>query len=303
MAKRTAAESHGWQHDALQEDLAAHLRLNSDRVVWTNIPVGPAGSIRPDVLALEKSFAHPRFAVWEIKVSRSDFAADCAAGKWIGYLGFAEAVYFAAPAGLITRDDLPKDAGLYLRGADGWRSVRAPRRHRVASIDTDLLLKLLIDGIERHHEVAAVRARRAAQEEWRAVHDARERLGADFNSWLRDRDARLAELEHLKASAAREREKLEGMIQQRRRDLASMRDAALDEIGRALELDLGGFGYHAGLCERIRDRLNGQDMHKARASAVAALERAADAIARALEPLRTSPAPNEPNTPTDPTTP
>ena len=31
-------------HDELQEDLATHLRGNTDRMVWTNTQLGPAAS-------------------------------------------------------------------------------------------------------------------------------------------------------------------------------------------------------------------------------------------------------------------
>jgi len=47
-----------WLHDDLQADLAAWLKDKS-RMVWQDVQLGPAGSMRPDVYTLRKSFVRP----------------------------------------------------------------------------------------------------------------------------------------------------------------------------------------------------------------------------------------------------
>lgn len=64
------------KHDDLQEDLATHLRGNTDRMVWTNTQLGPVGSPRPDVFTVDKSFARFAADAYEVKVSVSDLRHD-----------------------------------------------------------------------------------------------------------------------------------------------------------------------------------------------------------------------------------
>lgn len=116
-----------WKHDDLIDDLVDHLKgtgLNGSRMVWTDFPMGPSGSQRPDVFTLEKSFARPSPTVYEIKVSRSDFHADVQAGKWTGYRSFASRVIFCVPSGLVTRTEIPEQAGLMVRGENGWKALK-----------------------------------------------------------------------------------------------------------------------------------------------------------------------------------
>ncbi len=134
-------------HDELANDLAGHLRTDF-RMTWCNLQLGPRHSARPDVFTLDKSFVQPRPTVYEVKVSVSDFRADITAGKWQRYLAFSEAVYFACESGLISKSDVPNGCGLIVRGENGWRTYRKPTRQCV-TLDSDVWLKLLIDGVER----------------------------------------------------------------------------------------------------------------------------------------------------------
>lgn len=136
-------------HDGLAHSLALHL-LDNNRMVWEDIQSGIAGSVRPDVFTLQKSFSKPNPITYEIKVSVSDFRSDITKGKWQQYLKFSYGVVFAAPKGLISKDDVPKGCGLMYYNGDGlWRTVRKPTINPIASLDTDFILKLLVYGDER----------------------------------------------------------------------------------------------------------------------------------------------------------
>ena len=136
-----------WQHDALAEDLAGHL-TGPHRMVWRDIQLGPAGSPRPDVYTIEKSFVRPAPTAYEVKTSLSDFRADVTVAKWHTYLDYAYAVVFAVPAGLLQRDQIPAQCGLLVRHEAVWRlAKRATLAPKL--ITQDALLKLLIDGVER----------------------------------------------------------------------------------------------------------------------------------------------------------
>lgn len=116
-----------WTHDELLNDLKNHIEksgINGSRMVWSDIPMGPAGSQRPDLFSLEKSFTKPNPTVYEIKVSRSDFRQDVTAGKWFGYKQFASRVIFCVPKGLITKTEVPDGAGLMIRSENGWRNTK-----------------------------------------------------------------------------------------------------------------------------------------------------------------------------------
>lgn len=203
-----------WGHDQLAHDLAAHLAVNPRAMIWENIPMGPAGSVRPDVFVMQKSFTKPLPTAYEVKVKVSDFRADITAGKWQQYLAFSGAVYFAAPKGLISRADLPKGCGLIVRGDAGWRTHRAPTRQRV-TLAEEVYLKLLMSAGYQREGNAFRRA-----DEWtarqRALKAVGTRLGRDIGEYLRDKDAALGKLELLKediaARDARSRERAKELM-------------------------------------------------------------------------------------------
>ncbi len=69
----------------------------------------PQGILIFDGLAVTKSYAHPCIIGYEIKVNRSDFFGD---NKWHLYLQYCHEFYFVVPAGLVTKDEIPENAGL-----------------------------------------------------------------------------------------------------------------------------------------------------------------------------------------------
>jgi hypothetical protein len=117
-------------------------------MVWTDMQLGPVGTVRPDVYTIDKSYVHPHPVAYEIKVSLSDFATDVTAGKWQSYLKYATGVYFACEAGLIHKDEVPTHCGLYTLKDGRWRAAKRAVLSPVV-IPQDALLKLLIDGVNR----------------------------------------------------------------------------------------------------------------------------------------------------------
>lgn len=230
-----------WTHDGLLGDLAAHLRGTRDRVVWEDMQLGPAGSKRPDIYTIPKSFTQFRPLAYEIKVTASDYRRDVTAGKWQHYLKFASGVTFATPAGLITKDDLPKGCGLIVRGPDGWRTVKAPTLAVVNNLPRDAWIKLIIDGIERQ---ARAPSNRPVPAEWKAEKIARKHFGEDLARMI----AMAATApERLKHAAEIERERHDHMITRERaryeRERAELKrcaeqiDAARALLCEALDID------------------------------------------------------------------
>ncbi len=171
-----------WGHDALARDLADHLSCQKT-MVWTDIQLGPAGSPRPDVYAVDKSFVHPNPRAYEVKVSAADYRADVTAGKWRSYLYYAGSVTFAVPAGLVDPKEIPPLAGLMVRGDVGWRTLRRPVP-AVVEVPEVAWLKLLMDGVER--EGPSVRARRYHEAADGADRFAK-KFGAEAALWVRNR--------------------------------------------------------------------------------------------------------------------
>ena len=138
----------------LGRDLASFLQ-NADWMVWTQIPLGPVGGEVfgkklgiADVIAVAKSFSNVRVNVYEVKISRSDYLRDVNKGKYLVYLTDCTQFYFAAPSGLIKKQDLPEGCGLIVRTDDhGWHVIKAPPRREFKWTET-LLLKLLMRGYE-----------------------------------------------------------------------------------------------------------------------------------------------------------
>lgn len=167
-------------HDELAADLAGHLR--GERVmVWTDLQLGPAGSPRPDVYAIDKSYVAPCPRAFEVKVSLSDFRADVTAGKWSSYLKFAGSVTFAVPDGLVTKAAVPEACGLIVRTETGWRSRKKPVWQRV-DIPVHTWLKLLIDGVER--EGPAQRRRVATCDPYSGSDGFARRYGKEAARWV-----------------------------------------------------------------------------------------------------------------------
>lgn len=125
-------------HEELVRDLALHLRIPAGttgtcRWVTMHASLGSQwlerGCPQADVLTVRGSHTKQEVAIYEGKVSRSDWTKELRSGKWEHYLPFCHRMYFACPAGLVSKDELPAGTGLIVRGGGGWQVVvSAPRR-------------------------------------------------------------------------------------------------------------------------------------------------------------------------------
>lgn len=231
------------KHDELQDDLAAQLRGNTDRMVWTNTQLGPSGSPRPDVFTVDKSYARFSTDAYEIKVSVSDLRRDVTSGKWQSYRAFAHRVWFAFPRGMVSADEIPRECGIITRGDAGWRAARKPIAQVLDTLPRDAWLKLLIESSPASAVGHRTEPRAASQ--WRAQQAIREKLGDE-----------VAELFYARKSADASYE----IATQRRKDaIASinkeverMRECATAEALRQqtrLDGDMRGLGHLLGMAD------------------------------------------------------
>ncbi|SEU36305.1 hypothetical protein SAMN03159335_05418 [Burkholderia cepacia] len=253
-----------WAHDDLAKDLAAHLRGTSDRLVWTDMQLGPAGSPRPDVYTVPCSFARFQPVAYECKISVADFRRDVTAGKWTSYLRFAAGVIFAAPAGLLKKDDIPAGCGLIVRGPDGWRSLKGPTLKNMENLPRDAWIKLIIDGMARLANSNLEQLRVGLHSEWSIEKTLRKRLGEIVADAMRDRlhaERRLKvatdRLEGLAVEAESERRLiLDRAKESAHRDAAQI-DSARIELAHALGLPASAGAWEiASACKQAARRVS-----------------------------------------------
>ncbi|MCW3543093.1 hypothetical protein [Burkholderia cenocepacia] len=279
-----------WAHDDLAKDLAAHLRGASDRLVWTDMQLGPAGSPRPDVYTVPCSFARFQPVAYECKISVADFRRDVTAGKWTSYLRFAAGVIFAAPAGLLKKEDIPAGCGLIVRGPDGWRSLKGPTLKNVDNLPRDAWIKLIIDGMGRLADQSYEQLRAGLCNEWTLEKKLRARLGDVVANAVRDRlnaERRLKDaterLENLAEEAENERRLILDRAKEHAQRDAAQIDSARIELARALGLPANAGAWEiASACKQAVRRVSiDSEVKRLRQQ----LERIQAAIEAAAEPL------------------
>ncbi len=133
-----------WAHEDLQADLAA-TRRDVGEIAVERLSVGSyGGNGQIDVFAVRPSWTQPVPTVYEVKISRPDFLRDTQAGKYQRYLPYCRRLYFATPAGLLDRKEVPDGCGLCVRGDTGWRTVKAPRVRAEPDGWPEILFSLLL---------------------------------------------------------------------------------------------------------------------------------------------------------------
>ena len=257
------------KHDELQEDLASHLLAGTDRMVWTNTQLGPAGSPRPDVFCISKSFSRPRADAYEIKVSVSDLRSDVTSGKWQSYRKFANTVYFAFPRGMAPLELIPKECGVILRSDAGWRAARKPVAQVHDNFPRDMWLKLLM---ECHSGVFGQLRQRPTGGAYLGEQLIRKNLGRELADLYRDVHNAEASLRYRLERAQSDRENHEKQVAQERtwreqqeRATAARLDEGLDLLADKLGLPLEGRTPSA-LCSAItsfRTSLEARDIDRA----------------------------------------
>lgn len=279
-----------WKHDDLARDLAAHLRGASGRLVWTDMQLGPAGSPRPDVYTVPCSFARFQPVAYECKISVADFRRDVTAGKWTSYLRFAAGVIFAAPAGLLKKEDIPAGCGLIVRGPDGWRSLKGPTLKNVDNLPRDAWIKLIVDGMARLADQGREQLRAGLCNEWTLEKKVRARLGDVVADAVRDQlhaERRLKtateRLENLAEEAEKERRLILDRAKEHAERDAAQVDAARIELARVLGLPASAGAWEiASACKQAVRRVSvDSEVKRLRQQ----LERIQVAIESAAEPL------------------
>ncbi|WP_407971434.1 hypothetical protein ACJ51O_08010 [Burkholderia pyrrocinia] len=279
-----------WAHDDLAKDLAAHLRGASNRLVWADMQLGPAGSPRPDVYTVPRSFARFQPVAYECKISVADFRRDVTAGKWTSYLRFAAGVIFAAPAGLLKKEDIPAGCGLIVRGPDGWRSLKGPTLKNMENLPRDAWIKLIIDGMARLADHSYEQLRAGLCNEWTLEKKLRARLGDVVADAVRDQlnaERRLKDaterLENLAEEAEKERRLILDRAKEHAERDAMQIDSARGELARALGLPASvGAWEIASACKQAARRVSvDPEVKRLRQQ----LERIQVAIESAAEPL------------------
>lgn len=231
-----------WTHDALAKDLAAHLRGSSKPMMtWTDMQLGPVGSPRPDVYCIAPSYSNFHALAFEVKVSREDFLGDVTSGKALGYLKFAHALVFAAPAGMVKKTEVPTGCGLIERHAEVWRFAKRPTHHPLATLPHNVWMKLVIDGIGRVHSPGGS-LRRKQFTTWAQEDHARRLLGEELALLLADRNGAARRLENAKKQLDQETDDWNRRRQLRAEESLAQVQAAhksiQDEINRVAK-DLG----------------------------------------------------------------
>jgi hypothetical protein len=217
-------------------------------MVWCDMQLGPSGSPRPDVYALDKSFAHPRAITYECKVSVADFRADVTAGKWQSYLGFSSGVYFAAPAGMLRKEDVPKGCGLIVRGDEGWRTLRAPTL-QAFRLTADVCMKLLIDG--RAQEVGPTI--KAERRHYGATAAIAKKWGKETAQILADIEGARARRDEMEAEASMQKRRIGELDEYVISLVNSKTQHWLDEVCRVLSIPrTDQFGVIAARCSELR---------------------------------------------------
>ncbi|WP_211109549.1 MmcB family DNA repair protein [Azospirillum tabaci] len=173
-----------WKHDALADDLAAHLA--GDRLIFTNMQLGPSGSVRPDVYAIPMVYSRFTPLAYECKVSVADFRADVTSGKWQSYLPYASQVIFAVPVGLVGKDAIPPGCGLMVRGPNGWRTLKAPTLRPIENLPLEVWQKLLFDALGRLEERRRLQPRIA--HDWKARDVLAREVGKDVAAVFQRRE-------------------------------------------------------------------------------------------------------------------
>lgn len=95
-----------------------------------------------DVMTIKPSYTKFCLSIYEVKVTRSDFLSDIRAEKWKRYLPHCHRFYFATLPNLVSKADIPPEAGWIVKGPNSW-TYRKAAPARDISIPEHTMLSLL----------------------------------------------------------------------------------------------------------------------------------------------------------------
>ena len=243
-----------WTHDELAVDLLSHLKAVGT-MVWFDMQLGPAGSPRPDVYSISKSFTKPMPMAYEVKISRQDFLSDATSGKWMKYLKYASGVVFAVPAGLVSVKEIPVGCGVIYRHSNKWRLTRKPTLNQVV-IPQSAMLKLLMDGIYR--EGIPGWADRAF--DWKNNKRIKKAFGLEAAKWISDSASIKDRVKRAEIEAAERLERASQYVERERKrvlsDMPKMWMSMLEILG--LPEDANEWAIRDGISE-LRKKKNDND--------------------------------------------
>ena len=99
-----------------------------------------------DALAIKKSYTHPCFTGYEIKISRSDFLRD---SKFYTYENLVNELYLVCPKGMIDRTELPESVGLlYYDPKDKFVRMKKRAIYRKIEYSPEMLLYIIYSRLD-----------------------------------------------------------------------------------------------------------------------------------------------------------
>ncbi|TCL74206.1 hypothetical protein EDC14_1004144 [Hydrogenispora ethanolica] len=196
-----------WKHNELAEDLG-----NVKQTNFLDIPLGSVtmefNTQRADVLEVKPSYTRFCVSIYEVKISRADFQSDVRSGKWRGYLDHCHRFYFAVPAGMVEKQEVPPEAGLIVRGETGWSTLKAAKPRNIEIPYTTLLS--LIFARQRINHSGLARERLYKLERYNQTKSFYKALGQRLGDALRNKD----EYEMAKSNFERHTERVHELIRE-----------------------------------------------------------------------------------------
>ena len=129
-------------------------------------PTQGSEHLRLDAWAMAKSWAHPCFDGYEVKISRSDWLRDA---KVHLYLPLCNRLWLVCPSGLIDPAEVPMEIGVLWAPKSGGTRLVTKRKATYRQIEppVDLLLYVLMCRSTIGHEYQRAKTRDERAELWR----------------------------------------------------------------------------------------------------------------------------------------
>lgn len=138
--------------------------------------------MRLDAWAMAKSWVHPKFTAYEIKISRGDFLQD---EKWRSALQYCNEFYWVAPQGLIDPAEIDPTCGLLIVSKNCTRLFSKKRaQYREINFPEELVSYVLMCRVNMRDEVAA-QEKQEYWREWLTKKDDKKELGHNVSGKIR----------------------------------------------------------------------------------------------------------------------